>query len=57
MDTNYIGNVFSDVAENLTYVNLLGTHTFILDSNQYTITAEEMGYHNFDQWNEKGILK
>ncbi|GEM_PF-3717010 len=58
VDVNTFETLFSDVEGNPTYENLSGTHTFILEGNQYTMTAEEMGYQKyFDQWKEKGLLK
>ncbi|QNK89593.1 hypothetical protein H7992_08035 [Sporosarcina sp. resist] len=56
-DVNTFETLFGDVEENPTYEALSGSHTFKLESTQYTMTAEEMGYQKyFDQWKEQGLF-
>jgi hypothetical protein len=50
VDVNTLETIFGDVEGNPTYEALSGSHTFKLESTQYTMTAEEMGYQKyFDQ--------
>lgn len=57
VDVNTFKTLFGDVEGNSTYEALSGSHTFKLESTQYTMTAEEMGYQKyFDQWKEQGLL-
>ncbi len=57
-DVHTFEALFGDVAENPTYKNLSGPHTFKLEDTQYIMTAEEMGYQKyFDHWKEQGVFK
>ncbi|MCE4050945.1 MULTISPECIES: hypothetical protein [Bacillaceae] len=58
VDVNTFETLFGDAKGNPTYEALSGTHTFKLGDENYTMTAEEMGYQKyFDQWKEKGLFK
>ena len=49
--------LFGDVKTNPTYEALSGSHTFMQNDKQYTMTATEMGYQKyFDQWLAKGLI-
>lgn len=57
VDIKTFKELFGDVLDNPTYEALSGTHTFLIDEKEYTMTAREMGYQKyFDQWKEKGIF-
>lgn len=57
VDVNTFEILFEGVKGNPTYEALSETHTFKLGDEQYTMTAEEMGYQKyFDQWKERGLF-
>ena len=57
VDINTFETLFKDVEGNPTYEALSGSHTFNLESTQYTMTAEEMGYQKyFDLWKKLGVF-
>ncbi|MFS0639243.1 hypothetical protein AB1K84_25555 [Mesobacillus foraminis] len=47
MDVNTFETIYGDVKANPTYEALSGSHNFKLGDNQYTMTAEEMGYQKY----------
>lgn len=57
VDVPTFEHLFGDVAENPSYEALSGAHTFTLEGEEHTMTAEEMGYQKyFDRWKAQGIL-
>lgn len=57
VDVNTFEMLFGDVLGHPSYEALTGSHTFILEDTQYTMTAEEMGYQKyFDKWKEQGLF-
>ncbi|MEB2293324.1 hypothetical protein [Priestia megaterium] len=57
VDVPAFEHLFGGVAKNPSYEALSGAHTFTLEGEEHTMTAEEMGYQKyFDKWNEQGLF-